>query len=250
MFRWIMAIGMALFAAQFIGMHGKHTEKQLAREQNLPAMERFERSYLSSVMPKSMFVRLVDIAPGAAEFAVGLDPKTSKLAYLRWGILILIGWIHFSFLSPVSRRFADRGLSKTQVFMFPMTIIAFTLCFTPMLFLVAPFLPFVERLFDTVLKFVVMPAILAVCVTGLLSIPVTAGCAIFRLTHTFFRSARSIIGGLRGWQSSTRPAPSPWWLNQSLAAPSTTVSPAALGTAEIPGPVVRRRQINGVWYDE
>lgn len=156
-----------------------------------------------------IFENLSRAIPRTISFIVGLDPKVSKLAPLRWAFILLLGWLHFCFLSPYQKHFSKFGWSRSDLFFLPFTVIL-------VLSLLSAFLNNYETLSHTI----------GLVIIGLGSITILVALLAIPLTISSW-----LLGAIR-------------FLSGQTGNLKITEKP------ELPSPIVKRKLIDGVWYDE
>ena len=218
--KWIVVVGIGLSFLKVCELYTNRAVTQINHESKVPVLARYEKSELvCTAVSRNRFESLAKISPSIAEFIVGLDPDVSKLAYLRWFVLVLVGWIHFCFLSAMSNRFCFSGLSKTQVFFSPLSFLMLYWVFSGLGMLAQKTVaPEIGGIAVWLADFAMGVVFIVLVSISVLSIPVSLGILLVRM--------------VRGMKSSLGSA-----------------SPAAV-RAVIPGPIVRRRMIDGVLFDE
>ncbi len=207
-----LVVFVALFVSTFVVRYNAMTE----RESRKPFQERYEKSYAVKALSYSSASKIHARFPKITEFVIGLDPRASWLAGVRWVLIAFVGWIHFCFISPLSEQVGRYFSSGFELFLLPVKI-ALWLC---PLFLVSSILKYFNPQYGGYLhsSLVWMLGGLAIVVglTSLCSIP----------AHIILL-VRNLI-----WKSK-----------------ATAVSGFRKEPSQLPGPVVRRTEIDGVMYD-
>lgn len=204
---------------------------QDAPDQSL-LLQQFSHSPLKKVVPERYFQRFSRAYPASTEFVLGLDPAISADAYGRWFVLILAGWLHFCFLSRWTRALPF-GLTRKEVFLAPLGA-------GVLFFILSAGISLLKSVNQTVGIWGdrLCDVLTAVCFCGfvavsLLSIPVSLVLLLIQSVKATFRVGMRLYTG-KTPQISEKPK----------IPPETKRIPQRL-----PGPVVKRIEINGVKYD-
>lgn len=232
------------------------TLRRSQNESRVPIMVKYEKArYVKQFIPKEAFIRFSEAMPSTASFVVGMDPKASEFAYFRWGVIVLIGWLHFCFFSPIGKQFGRYGASGKNLFYLPFSLIFFLLIFA----VIGNFITHYYREIGESVLFLV--GIGGIAVTGiivllsLVSIPFNMALVCMRVCRATIYMGAAI--GLRAVQFvEKRSAGQQAEVLSRISAGLSSIVTAknelkgVPGKAELPGPVVKRRMIDGVWYDE
>lgn len=177
-----------------------------------PFQERYAKSSVIKVVPYSLVARAHVRFPVITEFVVGLDPRVSRMAGVRWSVLAMIGWTYFCFiLAP--NRLSQQIPAGLSLFLLPVKTVLWILPLFAVSHILKYFNPIYAGYLHSSILWTLGTVGVAVGTAGLLAVP----------AHLAF-----MIVGIKqnGQRNGSR---------KSLA--------------ELPGPVVRRTEIDGVTYD-
>lgn len=188
--------------------------RERIRKETVVSIEtKYEKaSTIKRFAPKTVFVKFSKAMPRTASFIIGLDPNTSDLAIHRWVFLIFIGWFHFCFLTSYPKYLNKYRKSRSDLFCLPVGTI--------LLLSVGSVILGLEGTIKSIVGYAMILIMSLVVSISLLSIPTS----IVWLIVAMVRSLSKIVKGSNETQIVTKP--------------------------ELPSPIVHRKMINGVWYDE
>lgn len=206
----IIASLIAAWGLWFIGVH-----KKAGDESGVPLAVRYDNSqYFQKVVGRDLFLQAAERAPAAAGFAVGLDPTASPYAIFRWSLIAILGWLYFCFISAFPKPILTHGISRLDLFFLPPTLVFLLSLLTALGVLVRNYHAVAGKTLIFATGALQIMVIGTTILIGLFAIPVSIGLWVSRMV---------------------RPGKN---------------EPKEPGKAELPGPVVKRKQIDGVWYDE
>ncbi len=214
--------------------------------------QRYAKSSVKSLLPKDRFEFVAGRMPKVASLLLAMDPGASGNALKRWFLLVIIGWMHFCFLSRWPAVLMG-NVPGTQVFWSPFGMIFFFLGLKLIQAVMGYFSPLAEKYFGFLLQAGFWFVLLCMISISLLSIPASLALLMLSLGKTTARIL--MIAGCRLWTLGEKMLGAPQsgiqlkiseCISQKLS--HLTGDGYRRGPA-LPGPIVRRMEINGVKYD-
>ncbi len=245
-----------LFLSCVIGACGwiwlEHYRTTEVIESQTSLMQKYEKSGVRAVLDKDRFEHLAGHLPKLAALLVSMDPAASRNALKRWFALILIGWVHFCFLSRWPDKFFG-AIPRTQVFLCPFGLFFFFLALKLLHLVMGYFSIETAIYFNILVQAFLWLALISTIGASLLSIP--ASLTLFVLSIGKVAARILMITGCRLWTLGEKMLGAPQGgirlkisecITQKLS--HLTGDGYRRGPA-LPGPIVRRMEINGVKYD-
>lgn len=252
MFKLLFVISSLFYGCVMVALYHDIAQK----EERIPIMQRYQKSYMQRVIRPKWFDQLNHRAPRVVSFVVGLDSEVSRVAWVRWAALILLGWIHFCFFSPWSKNISYI-ISKKHLFILPIGVSIITYLSKFVQIGLEHFSLTIGKYFSTIVGVGLMVVFVPIILVSLFSIPISfifAGLG-------FVRSGAKMTRGIAcyGWSYGERIFGTPKsglamrfsnYIASVKQHHNEKESAKAQGKAELPGPIVKRRMIDGVWYND
>lgn len=243
-------LGCVVFTCGWIWLEQYRTTEVI--ESHTAVMQKYEKSGLHAALDKDRFEYLAGRLPKVMAFLVSMDPAASRNALKRWFILVLIGWFHFCFIS----RWPDKVFGmvpRNQIFMCPIGLTFFFLALKLMQAVMGYFSTDASKYFNFLVQSFFWLSLVSFVGASLFSIPASFSLFVFDTGKAATRVL--IIAGCQAWILKEKVLGAPksgvsmkisecisQKLNQ-LAKCDVRSGPA------LPGPIIRRMEIDGVKYD-
>ena len=159
------------------------------QESRAPIESRYNQSRVSRIIPFHYFQKVHSKLPGTASFILGLDPRASRLADVRWMIIVFVGWIYFSFLFPLPAWIAKLGC--VELFILPPQIALVLSIAFPISRFVRYFDPVIAGRIDSSAFLMLKGLVVLVGIVSLFSVP---GHIVLMIRREKFNSGKPMFG--------------------------------------------------------
>ena len=229
-------------------LYGQYSEIKV-RENTIPIEQKYQKSYFRRVLPYKRFQQIHKQAPKTASFILSLDPQYSRVAWVRWTAIIFIGWFHFCFLSRWGKKF-PRGVSKKFIFSLPIVLIVLGALLKLAQIGLNHYSPPLGKYFVYIVGGFLMALFAVMTIISLFSIPVSlilGGFSMLRLTvcHTWIFGEKVF-----GTPNFGLPLKFSNYADSILQLQKEIKSEKIKNEPVLPGPIVKKRMIDGVWYND
>lgn len=252
MFKLLFVISSLFYGCVMFTLYHEITRK----EELIPIAQRVQKSHIHRVIRPEWFDQLNHRAPRIASFVIGLDSEVSRVAWVRWAVLILLGWIHFCFFSRWSKNISYI-ISKKHLFILPIGVSVITFLAKFVHIGLEHFSPTIGKYFSTIVGVCLMTVFVPIILVSLFSIPISFMLAGLEFVRSGTKMTQRIA--CYGWSYGERIFGTPKsgfamrfsnYIASVKQNHNEKKSARVQGKAELPGPIVKKRMIDGVWYND